>query len=75
MYDCPAADRMPLDFHIAYYLGDLAVKEPDADFYILSKDTGFDPLIEHLEGRKYKCAGYRQLEQFRSRRSQAPSFD
>jgi hypothetical protein len=41
-----------LDFHIAYYLGDLAVKEPDADFYILSKDTGFDPLIKHLEGRK-----------------------
>lgn len=37
-----------LDFHIAYYLGRLAEKEPTAFFHILSKDTGFDPLIRHL---------------------------
>ena len=34
-----------LDFHIAYYLGCLAAKEPGAYFHIISKDTGFDPLI------------------------------
>ena len=39
-----------LDFHIAYYLGQLALKEPDAFFHIVSKDTGFDPLIQHLNG-------------------------
>jgi hypothetical protein len=37
-----------LDFHIAYYIGDLAAKEPNAEFHIISKDRGFDPLIRHL---------------------------
>ena len=41
-----------LDFHIAYYIGRLAIKEPSANFYIVSKDTGFDPLIEHLRSTK-----------------------
>lgn len=41
-----------LDFHIAFYLGELAAKEPDACFHIVSKDTGFDPLIQHLKSRK-----------------------
>lgn len=38
-----------LDFHIAYYIGKLAVTEPTAYFHIVSKDTGFDPLIQHLK--------------------------
>jgi hypothetical protein len=38
-----------LDFHIAYYLGALAAQEPSACFDIISKDTGFDPLIRHLK--------------------------
>jgi hypothetical protein len=41
-----------LDFHIAFYLGELTAKEPDACFHIVSKDTGFDPLIQHLKSRK-----------------------
>ncbi len=41
-----------LDFHIAYYIGELAAKEPDAYFHIISKDKGFDPLIRHLKDRK-----------------------
>lgn len=41
-----------LDFHIAFYIGELASKEPDAFFHIISKDTGFDPLITHLKSRK-----------------------
>ena len=41
--------RNALDFHIAYYLGRIAAAEPDASFYIVSKDTGFDPLIRHLQ--------------------------
>ena len=40
-----------LDFHIAYYLGELSVSDPDAYFHIISKDTGFDPLICHLRER------------------------
>lgn len=41
-----------LDFHIAYYIGQLAAAEPDAYFHIISKDTGFDPLIAHLKSKK-----------------------
>ena len=37
-----------LDFHIAYYIGEFSQKDPDAYFHIISKDTGFDPLIQHL---------------------------
>ncbi len=41
-----------LDFHIAFYIGQLAVAEPDAYFHIISKDAGFDPLITHLKSKK-----------------------
>lgn len=37
-----------LDFHIACYLGQWMVRDPQATFLIVSKDTGFDPLITHL---------------------------
>jgi len=43
-----------LDFHIAYYVGELAGKDPDAKFHIISKDKGFDPLIRHLQSRKIR---------------------
>ncbi len=38
-----------LDFHIAYYIGRLAIETPDAHFHIISGDKGFDPLIQHLK--------------------------
>jgi hypothetical protein len=44
--------RDALDFHIAYYVGELAGKDPDAHFNIISKDKGFDPLIQHLKSRE-----------------------
>ena len=37
-----------LDFHLAFYLGQLSTKDPSARFIIVSKDTGFDPLVVHL---------------------------
>ena len=37
-----------LDFHIAYYIGEFVKDDPKAYFHIISKDTGFDPLIRHL---------------------------
>jgi len=43
-----------LDFHIAYYIGELAASEPDALFHIISKDKGFDPLINHLKERRIR---------------------
>jgi len=44
-----------LDFHIAYYIGRLAAENPDADFHVISKDRGFDPLIKHLKAQKILC--------------------
>lgn len=41
-----------LDFHIAFYLGELSTADPDGYFHIISKDTGFDNLIIHLRERK-----------------------
>ena len=41
-----------LDFHIAIYIGQIGATDPDAFFHIISKDKGFDPLIEHLRERK-----------------------
>ena len=41
-----------LDFHIAFYIGQLSERDPDASFHIISKDTGFDPLIRHLKSKK-----------------------
>jgi hypothetical protein len=43
-----------LDFHLAYYLGRLAAKEPSAYFHIVSKDKGFDPLVKHLKEKKLR---------------------
>ena len=41
-----------LDFHIAFYIGNIAASDPDGHFHIISKDTGFDPLIKHLKKKK-----------------------
>ena len=44
-----------LDFHISYYIGRLAAATPDASFYLISKDKGFDPLIKHLKAQGISC--------------------
>lgn len=46
------AGNNAVDFHIAYYIGVLSSEDPTAYFHIISKDSGFDPLIQHLRGRK-----------------------
>jgi hypothetical protein len=44
-----------LDFHIAFYIGQISATDQEAFFHIISKDKGFDPLIEHLRERKIFC--------------------
>lgn len=43
-----------LDFHIAYYVGKISAIESSAYFHIISNDSGFDPLIQHLTENKIK---------------------
>lgn len=50
-----------LDFHIAYYIGELAAKEPGAYFFVISRDTGFDNLIKHLKTRGIKVQREKDL--------------
>jgi len=45
-----------LDFHIAFHIGQIATNDPTAYFHIISKDTGFDPLIQHLKSRNVFAA-------------------
>ena len=51
-----------LDFHIAYYIGRLAVECPGAFFHIISKDAGFDPLIRYLKSKKIFCLRWASIE-------------
>lgn len=46
------AGNNALDFHIAYCIGVLSAAEPTAFFHIISKDSGFDPLMKYLKGKK-----------------------
>lgn len=46
------AGNNALDFHIAYYIGVLSTAEPTSFFHIISKDSGFDPLLKYLKGKK-----------------------
>lgn len=51
-----------LDFHIAFYIGRLAAAEPTAYFHIISKDAGFDPLIQHLKTKKVLASRVKCIE-------------
>lgn len=57
-----------LDFHIAYYLGDLTAIDPMGYFHIISGDKGFDSLIRHLKTRKISVARSSSIEKM-------PCFD
>jgi len=46
-----ATARNALDFHMAFYTGQLATEEPESYFHLIAKDKGMDPLVEHLQGR------------------------
>src|SRR5258706_7373163 len=40
-----------LDFTLAYYVGRAVAADPTGFFHIVSKDAGYDPLIEHLRSQ------------------------
>ena len=53
--------RNALDFHIAFTIGELASKDPEAQFHIISRDTGFDPLVQYLAKRKIRATRSREI--------------
>lgn len=44
-----------LDFHIAFYLGQILADRPASECAILSRDTGFEPLMRHLHALGRTC--------------------
>lgn len=38
-----------LDFHLAFYLGELFTEDPKGTYYFVSNDKGFDPLVAHVK--------------------------
>lgn len=64
-----------MDFHITYYLGQLTERNPTARFYVIAKDKGYDPLIEHLKRRGIecrRCVDVKELKGFVSSGASAP---
>ncbi|MGA4634048.1 PIN domain-containing protein [Pseudomonas solani] len=52
-----------LDFHLAFYMGQLTVEDPVAFYHIISRDKGFDPLIRHLKGKGILAARSESIEE------------
>lgn len=52
-----------LDFHIAYYLGQELAVSPESECTILSHDTGFDPLMRHLQTLGRSCRRVSSLQE------------
>jgi hypothetical protein len=51
-----------LDFHLAYFLGALSTTDPAGYFHLISKDTGFDPLVKYLNSKKILCLRSESIE-------------
>jgi hypothetical protein len=50
-----ASGRNALDFFIAHELGRIAERETHVECIVLSRDTGFDPLLRHLNKNGLTC--------------------
>ena len=50
----PKAGKNALDFVLAYHLGQAVLADPKGYFHIVSKDTGFDALVDFLKSKHVK---------------------
>lgn len=50
-----AGGRNSMDSIMAFYLGRLSVELPDASFTLISKDTGFDQLVNYVKDMGVQC--------------------
>jgi hypothetical protein len=70
--------RNAVDFHIAYYIGVLSTQDSSAFFHVISKDTGFDPLLEHLQKagvRAHRSASITSIPYFKPATPCDPQVD
>lgn len=64
-----------LDFHIAFYLGQELAHRPTSECAIYSGDTGFDPLIRHLQALGHVCRRVQSLKAAFANHPSAPDAD
>lgn len=50
-----------LDFHVAFYLGYVAAKHPDAELVVVANDRGYDPMLAHARMLEFRArrVGYK----------------
>lgn len=63
-----------LDFFLVYFLGVWTAAHSDKEFIIYSKDTGYDPLIEHLKTKKInvrRVVSFKEIEAAQSKPSKS----
>jgi len=58
--------RNALDLHIAFTMGRLLATEPECRFHVLSKDSGFDPLLERICAQGIGAHRYSDLSEVTS---------
>lgn len=62
-----------LDFHIAYTIGMVVAEDRKRRIFVLSKDTGFDPLITYLAKRSISCERIEELGKFLTAKDTPPA--
>lgn len=58
-----------VDMHIAWFIGGLLEREPQAKIHIVSGDSDFDPLLEFLAARGVDCKRTKTLAELASRKA------
>ena len=64
-----------LDFHLAYYLGCLLTRRSKTVCFVLSRDTGFDPLLRHLKQKGLRCRRISSLSELQTESNPIPIMD
>lgn len=60
-YRITGAGRNALDFHIAFHLGRMFETSRETICIVVSRDKGYDPLLQHLNSKGLQC---RRIESF-----------
>ncbi len=68
-----SSDKNAVDFALAYYLGRTVLADPTAYFHIVSKDSGYDPLIAHLQSRHVRVRRHDDFSTLTFTSSAAPA--
>lgn len=61
-----SAGKNALDFTLAYYVGAAVSEDEKGFFHIISKDKGYDPMIEHLLSKKVRISRHDDFTSLRS---------